>query len=102
VTAFDANGGAYHAMVGTVEQVAIAALLTIPLGIFGAIYIVEYGRGRLANSIRFFVDVMTGIPSIVAGLFVLAFWVLVVSPLWNRGEARYRRLGPALSLRWRS
>jgi phosphate transport system permease protein len=80
ITAFDAQGGAYHAIIGTLEQVAIATLLTVPLGVAGAIYVVEYGKGRLANSIRFFVDVMTGIPSVVAGLFILAFWVLIVSP----------------------
>jgi phosphate transport system permease protein len=72
----DHNGGAYHALIGTVEQVGIAVILTVPVGILAAIYLVEYGRGWLARSIRFFVDVMTGIPSIVAGLFVLAFWVL--------------------------
>ena len=76
----DNSGGAYHAIIGTLEQVAIATLITVPLGTGGAIYIVEYGRGRLALAIRFFVDVMTGIPSIVAGLFILAFWVLIVSP----------------------
>ncbi|GAA5177733.1 phosphate ABC transporter permease PstA [Rugosimonospora acidiphila] len=80
ITAFDSGGGAYHAIVGTLEQVGIATVITVPLGILAAVYIVEYGRGRLANSIRFFVDVMTGIPSIVAGLFILAFWVLIVSP----------------------
>jgi phosphate transport system permease protein len=72
----DHNGGAYHALLGTFEQVGIAVILTVPVGILAAIYLVEYGRGWLAKSIRFFVDVMTGIPSIVAGLFVLAFWVL--------------------------
>jgi phosphate transport system permease protein len=80
ITAFDATGGAYHAIIGTLEQVGIATVLTVPLGVAGAIYVVEYGRGRLANWIRFFVDVMTGIPSVVAGLFILAFWVLIVSP----------------------
>ncbi|HKT02900.1 MAG TPA: phosphate ABC transporter permease PstA [Rugosimonospora sp.] len=80
ITALDANGGAYHAIIGTLEQAGIATLITVPLGILGAVYIVEYGRGRLALAIRFFVDVMTGIPSIIAGLFVLAFWVLIISP----------------------
>ena len=74
----DAGGGAYHAIVGTLEQVLIASLLSVPLGLLAAIYIVEYGRGRLASAVRFFVDVMTGIPSIVAGLFVFAFWVLAL------------------------
>ncbi len=80
ITSLDAGGGAYHAIIGTLEQTGIATLITVPLGIGGAIYIVEYGRGRLALAIRFFVDVMTGIPSIVAGLFILAFWVLIISP----------------------
>jgi phosphate transport system permease protein len=69
-------GGAYHAIIGTVEQVLISSLISIPIGLLAAIYIVEYGQGRLAYWIRFFVDVMTGIPSIVAGLFIFAFWVL--------------------------
>jgi phosphate transport system permease protein len=99
ITAFDANGGAYHAIIGTLEQVAIATLLTVPLGILGAIYIVEYGRGRLANLIRFFVDVMTGIPSVVAGLFVLAFWVLIISPyLSPDGRAYYSGFAASLAL----
>jgi phosphate transport system permease protein len=72
----DANGGAYHAILGTLEQVGIASLLAVPLGLLVAIYIVEYGRGRLRTTVRFLVDVMTGIPSIVAGLFIFAFWVL--------------------------
>ncbi len=72
----DAGGGAYHAVIGTLEMVAIASLIAIPLGLAAAVYIVEFGRGALASAIRFFIDVMTGIPSIVAGLFVFAFWVL--------------------------
>ena len=72
----DAGGGAYHAIIGTLQQVGITTLICVPFGLLVAIYIVEYGRGRLAASIRFFVDVMTGIPSIVAGLFVLSFWIL--------------------------
>src|SRR5205807_4870105 len=72
----DSGGGAYHAMIGTLEQVLIAGIISIPLGLLAAIYIVEYGRGKLASWVRFFVDVMTGIPSIVGGLFIFAFWVL--------------------------
>jgi phosphate transport system permease protein len=72
----EASGGAYHAILGTLEQVLISSVISIPIGLLAAIYIVEYGRGRLASWIRFFVDVMTGIPSIVAGLFIFAFWVL--------------------------
>lgn len=74
----DAGGGAYHAILGTVQQVAIASLVAVPLGLLVAVYITEYGRGPLAAAIRFFVDVMTGIPSIVAGLFIFAFWVLAL------------------------
>jgi phosphate transport system permease protein len=77
----DDAGGAYHAIIGTLEQAGIATIITVPLGVLGAIYIVEYGRGVLANAIRFFVDVMTGIPSIVAGLFILAFWVYFVTQI---------------------
>jgi len=69
------NGGAYHAILGTLEQVGIAAVITIPLSLL-AIYLVEYGRGRLAQAVTFFVDVMMGLPSIVAGLFILSFWIL--------------------------
>jgi phosphate transport system permease protein len=99
ITAFDANGGAYHAIIGTLEQVGIATLLTVPLGVAGAIYVVEYGRGRMANAIRFFVDVMTGIPSVVAGLFILAFWVLIVSPaLSPDGRAFYSGFAASLAL----
>jgi phosphate transport system permease protein len=94
----DPTGGAYHAIIGTLEQVGIATLITVPLGILGAIYIVEYGRGRLALLIRFFVDVMTGIPSIVAGLFILAFWVLIVSPVFNNGRPEYSGFAAALAL----
>jgi phosphate transport system permease protein len=86
IGARDPNGGAYHAIVGTLQQVGIATLLAVPLGVLGAIYLVEYGRGRFALTVRFFVDVMTGIPSIVAGLFILSFWVLTVSPWFNNGQ----------------
>ena len=72
----DATGGAYHSMLGTLEQVTIAGVLSIPLGILVAVFIVEYGRGRVVLLVRFFIDVMTGIPSIVAGLFIFAFWVI--------------------------
>jgi phosphate transport system permease protein len=98
VSAFDDAGGAYHAIIGTLQQAGIATLITVPLGVMGAIYIVEYGRGRLANWIRFFVDVMTGIPSIVAGLFILAFWVLIVSPYFNNGRPEYSGFAAALAL----
>ena len=72
----DVNGGVYHAIVGTIEQLAIASAISVPLGLLVAIYLNEYGGKGLATVVRLLVDVMTGIPSIVAGLFVLAFWVL--------------------------
>ncbi len=98
IGARDPNGGAYHAIIGTLEQVGLATLMAVPLGIFGAIYLVEYGRGRFALTVRFFVDVMTGIPSIVAGLFVLAFWVLIVSPWFNNGTPRFSGFAASLAL----
>ncbi|MEU4577024.1 phosphate ABC transporter permease PstA [Nonomuraea sp. ATR24] len=77
IGARDAGGGAYHAIIGTLEQVLLASVISVPIGLLTAIYLVEYGNGgRLSRAISFFVDVMTGIPSVVAGLFVLAFWIL--------------------------
>ena len=76
IGARDAGGGAYHAILGSLQQVGLATLVSVPFGLLVAVYVVEYGRGRLAAAIRFFVDVMTGIPSVVAGLFVLSFWIL--------------------------
>ncbi len=70
------TGGIYHAIIGTVEQLAIAAAISVPLGLLVAIYLNEYGARGFSTLVRLLVDVMTGIPSIVAGLFVLAFWVL--------------------------
>ncbi|MEU4421144.1 phosphate ABC transporter permease PstA [Actinoplanes sp. NPDC024001] len=98
IGARDPEGGAYHAIIGTLEQVGIATLIAVPLGVLGAIYLVEYGRGRFANTVRFFVDVMTGIPSIVAGLFILSFWVLIVSPWFNDGNPRFSGFAAALAL----
>lgn len=70
------GGGLLHALVGTLEQVGMAALIAVPVSILVAIYLVEYGGGWLARLVTFFVDVMTGVPSIVAGLFIYTFWVL--------------------------
>lgn len=78
VTSITAGGGVYHAIIGTLEQVGLASVMAVPIGLFTAIYLVEYGRGRLAKVITFFVDVMTGVPSIVAGLFILSFWILIL------------------------
>ncbi|WP_238695068.1 PstA family ABC transporter permease, partial [Nocardioides caeni] len=77
------GGGIVHAIMGTVMVTAIAALIAIPIGLLTAIWLVEYGAGsKLGSLITFLVDVMTGIPSIVAGLFALAlFQVLLGDPL---------------------
>ncbi|MFF7895510.1 phosphate ABC transporter permease PstA [Streptomyces sp. NPDC007907] len=70
------GGGIYHAILGTLEQVGLATVIAAPIGVLTAIYLVEYGRGRLSQAITFFVDVMTGIPSIVAGLFILSLMLM--------------------------
>ncbi|TAM69334.1 MAG: phosphate ABC transporter permease PstA [Microbacteriaceae bacterium] len=72
-----AGGGALHAVVGTLEVTGMAALISVPIGMLAAIYLVEYGRGHLARGITFLVDVMMGIPSIVAGLFAYALFALI-------------------------
>ena len=70
------GGGAYHALVGSIEIGLLCALISVPLGILGAVYLVEYGgRGPLSRAVSFMVDILTGVPSIVAALFVYALWV---------------------------
>jgi phosphate transport system permease protein len=65
------------AVLGTIEITALAAVMAVPLGVLGAIYINEYGgRGWLSRFIGFMADVMTGVPSIVMGLFIFSIWVL--------------------------
>lgn len=72
------GGGIYHAIMGTIMITAIAAVIAVPIGLFTAVYLVEYGKGnRLAKVITFLVDVMTGIPSIVAGLFAVALFIVI-------------------------
>jgi phosphate transport system permease protein len=74
------GGGGLHAIIGTLEITLAATIISVPIGIMTAIYLVEYGKGRLARSITFFVDVMTGVPSIVAGLFAFALFSLFFGP----------------------
>ncbi len=75
------KGGIYHAIIGTLLITGAATVISVPIGLLSAIYLVEYGGGsRLAASIRFLVDVMTGIPSIVAGLFAYALFVVFFGP----------------------
>jgi len=69
------SGGIYHALYGTLVQSFVAAIIAIPLGLMTAIYLVEYGRGPLAKITTFMVDVLAGVPSIVAALFIFAIWI---------------------------
>lgn len=72
------GGGFLNGLIGTAIMVGLATLVSVPLGVFGAVYLVEYGKGNwLAKLIRFFADVMTGVPSIFVGLFV--YTALVIS-----------------------
>lgn len=76
MTAFVAGGGAYHAIVGTVLQGLVCALISIPIGLMLAIYLAEYGGGTLLGRLAtFMVDILAGVPSIVAALFVYALFV---------------------------
>jgi phosphate transport system permease protein len=70
-------GGISHAAVGTLEQIALATVLAVPLGIGAALYLAEVG-GRMARPVRTIVDAMTALPDIISGLFVLAFVVLTL------------------------
>jgi phosphate transport system permease protein len=81
------GGGAYHAILGTVIITAITSVLSIPIGLLTAVYLVEYGHGRLKRAITVMVDVMTGIPSIVAGLFAYALFVIFFGPGVRMGLA---------------
>lgn len=75
-----AGGGVWHAIVGTLVITALTTLMAVPVGVLTAVYLHEYGGGRLNRVILFFVDVMTGIPSIVAGLFAFAVFSVFVGP----------------------
>ena len=71
------TGGIGPAIAGTLEITGLATVITVPLGVLGAIDLNEYGGNRpLARLIGFFADVMTGVPSIVMGLFIFSIWVL--------------------------
>ncbi|GAB2472863.1 PstA family ABC transporter permease [Jatrophihabitans fulvus] len=78
ITYQDEGGGALHAIVGTLEQVAICSVISVPIAVLVGIYLVEYGRGRFARVVTFMVDIMTGVPSIVAALFVYALFISTV------------------------
>lgn len=73
----DPGGGMAEAIQGSLILVGLATLFGVPLGVFTAIYLSEFGRGPFANAVRFFVGVLTGIPTIIFGLFA---WVILVIP----------------------
>lgn len=73
------GGGVYHAIYGTLVQGLVCALIATPIGILVAIYLVEYGaKSRLARATTFMVDILTGVPSIVAALFIYAVWISIL------------------------
>lgn len=80
VTASDApleEGGLLHAIIGTLYIVILASLFSVPIGILTALYLTEI-KGKAAGTVRFFVQAMSGIPSIVAGLFIYAVWMIAL------------------------
>jgi phosphate transport system permease protein len=90
MTAFAPGGGVYHALVGTLLQGLVCSIISIPIGIFVAVYLVEYGGGtRFGKVTTFMVDILTGVPSIVAALFIYALWVATLG---------FQRSGFAVSL----
>ena len=71
-----AGGGISHAIIGTLTQAAVTTVISVPVGVFTAVYLVEYSRGGwLGRTTTFMVDILTGVPSIVAALFVYAMWI---------------------------
>jgi phosphate transport system permease protein len=89
-TAFSPGGGVYHAVVGTLLQGLVCSAISIPIGVMVAVYLVEYGGGtRLGRITTFMVDILTGVPSIVAALFIYALWVATLG---------FQRSGFAVSL----
>lgn len=76
MTAFASGGGMYHALVGSLLQGLVCAVISVPIGVFAGVYLVEYGGGtKLGKLTTFMVDILTGVPSIVAALFIYALWV---------------------------
>ncbi|MGH3637515.1 MAG: phosphate ABC transporter permease PstA [Mycobacterium sp.] len=89
-TAFSPGGGVYHAIAGTLLQGIVCSIISIPVGVMVAVYLVEYGGGtRLGKITTFMVDILTGVPSIVAALFIYALWVATLG---------FERSGFAVSL----
>jgi phosphate transport system permease protein len=96
VTASDAplnEGGLLHAVVGTLYIVLIASLISVPIGILTSLYLTEV-KGKAAGTVRFFVQAMSGIPSIVAGLFIYAVWMIafrqsILRLCWSYGTCAF-------------
>src|SRR5438067_4777736 len=80
----DVGGGVFPAIAGTVTMLLLASLIALPLGLGSAIYLSEYGRGRFASVVRFTLDVLAGMPSIVIGVFV---WALLVRQIVGQYSA---------------
>jgi phosphate transport system permease protein len=72
------SGGVYHALYGTLAQAGVAAVLAVPLGFMTAVYLAEYRSSRLARFTTFMVDVLAGLPSIVAALFIFSLWIATI------------------------
>lgn len=78
VTVGSENGGVVHAIIGTLVQAFVTTVITVPAGIFVAIYLVEYaGNSKLGQITTFMVDILSGVPSIVASLFIYSMWVVM-------------------------
>ncbi len=71
-------GGIYHALYGTLVQAGVSAVLSVPLGLMVAVYLVEYSSSRLVRLTTFMVDVLAGVPSIVAALFIFSLWIVTL------------------------
>ncbi|AUI62335.1 phosphate ABC transporter permease PstA [Amycolatopsis sp. BJA-103] len=71
----EVGGGVLHAVIGSVLQGLVCAVIAVPIGMLVSIYLVEYGRGKLAKITTFMVDILSGVPSIVAALFIYALWI---------------------------
>lgn len=93
LTLADHASGAGHALVGTLLITGMTALIAVPLGIMTAVYLVEYGRGPLARTVTFLVDIMTGIPSIVAGLFAAAMIPTIARLFISDAQALQMKIG---------
>jgi phosphate transport system permease protein len=91
-------GGFLHGLVGSLMITLLATIISVPIGLLTSIYLVEYGRGGwFSRAIVFFVDVMTGIPSIVAGLFAFAAVQLVITTFIGDGPRQLQMVKMGLS-----